>query len=324
MTATERLSGRNHPVVIAHRGASGYLPEHTLAAKALAHVQGADYLEQDLVATRDGRVIVCHDLYLERITDVASVFPRRSRADGHFYAIDFAWPEIERLRVVVRPADCTAHQAADAPWLLSDCRISTFEAELTAIQELNRRYGREAGIYPEIKHPQWHAEHGVDLTEIALGILADFGYRDDSCRAYLQCFDGTELQRLHGGKRTRLPLIQLVGRSTDPSQLTVPGLQEIAGYAAGIGANYRQLIVADGTGGAEPGPIVSAVREAGLLLHPYTFNRESLPPFVRSMEELLGVVLRQLRPDGLFCDFPDIAVRLRSELEAAAAADEPR
>ena len=92
----------DRPLVIAHRGASGYLPEHTAEAKALAYGMGADYLEQDVVATRDAKLIVMHDVALDAVTDVASVFPARARSDGRYYAIDFDLAEIQRLRVIER------------------------------------------------------------------------------------------------------------------------------------------------------------------------------------------------------------------------------
>lgn len=85
-------------VVIAHRGASGYLPEHSLPAKAMAYAQGADYLEQDLVMTKDNELVVLHDHYLDRVTDVAERFPDRARKDGRYYAIDFTLPEIKSLK----------------------------------------------------------------------------------------------------------------------------------------------------------------------------------------------------------------------------------
>jgi len=89
-------------IVIAHRGASGYLPEHSLPAKAMAYAMGADFIEQDLVLTQDNRLVVLHDLYLDAVTDVALVFPDRGRRDGHFYAIDFTLAELRRLALTER------------------------------------------------------------------------------------------------------------------------------------------------------------------------------------------------------------------------------
>jgi glycerophosphoryl diester phosphodiesterase len=293
-----------YPAVIAHRGASGYLPEHTLTAKALAHEQGADFLEQDVVATRDRRLIVCHDLTLERVTDVASAYPGRARADGRYYVIDFDWDEIASLQVVLDP------QSRQEP-LRDDMRISTFEDELEAIRGWNRDAGREAGVYPEIKEPRWHAEHGIDLTKSVLGVLHDFGYRDASSKAFVQCFDATALRRCREELDSALRLIQLIARDADPFHLTPAGLAAISGYASGIGLNYRRLFDAGATGRIVTSPVVEWVREAGLLLHPYTFSRDGLPDYAEDLEGLLELVFERIRPDGVFCDYPDVAVKLR-------------
>jgi glycerophosphoryl diester phosphodiesterase len=130
-------------IVIGHRGASGYLPEHTLEAYALAHGQGADYIEPDLVRTRDGAFLCLHDIYLEPTTDVATVFPGRARADGRFYAADFTLEEIRRLRVRERlerrfPRDASRFAAP------------TFEEMIELVAGLNRTTGRGGGVYPEV------------------------------------------------------------------------------------------------------------------------------------------------------------------------------
>src|SRR5688500_11476691 len=153
-------------LVIAHRGASGYLPEHTIAAKAYAHALGADFIEQDFVLSKDAVPIVLHDIYVDPVTDVASRFPNRKRADCRYYALDSTDAELKQLRVTERfnaktgkrvfPQRCPAHQ--------SSFELSTFEEELQLIQGLNRSTGRVAGIYPEIKQPKWHRAHGHDIS----------------------------------------------------------------------------------------------------------------------------------------------------------------
>ena len=133
------------PLVIAHRGASGYLPEHTLAAKALAHRMGADYLEQDVVASRDDQLIVLHDIYLDRVTDVAERFPGRARADGRFYARDFDTVELKQLRAWERMnEDGTAVFPDRFPAKSGEFQLHTLSEELRFIRHLNARSGREA------------------------------------------------------------------------------------------------------------------------------------------------------------------------------------
>jgi glycerophosphoryl diester phosphodiesterase len=161
-------------IVIAHRGASGYLPEHTLAAKAVAHAMGADYIEQDVVLSRDGVPVVLHDIQIETVTDVATMFPGRARADGRFYAIDFSLDELKALTVMERADERGEQVFPDRfPRGASSFRIPTLAEEIELIQGLNLSTGREAGIYPEIKAPAWHRAQGQDISAIVLGVLAD-------------------------------------------------------------------------------------------------------------------------------------------------------
>src|SRR5688572_10121230 len=155
-------------LVIAHRGASGYLPEHTLEAKALAYGLGADFLEQDVVATRDSQLVVLHDLHLDDVTDVALRFPERCRADGRHYVIDFDLAELQRLTVSERrgAGAAAARFPGRFPLDKGAFRIATLDQELDLIEGLNRSMRRNVGIYPEIKHPQWHREQGIDLARL--------------------------------------------------------------------------------------------------------------------------------------------------------------
>ena len=168
------VAAETRPIVIAHRGASGYLPEHTLAAKAYAHALGADFLEQDLVLTKDDVPVVLHDIYLDTVTDVAVRFPERKRADGRFYVLDLTLAELKQLRVTERfNAKSGARVFAGRfPAGQAEFRVSTLEEELQLIQGLNRSTGRAVGIYPEIKQPQWHRAHGHDISKIVLPLLA--------------------------------------------------------------------------------------------------------------------------------------------------------
>jgi glycerophosphoryl diester phosphodiesterase len=304
----------SHPiVVIAHRGASGYLPEHTLEGKALAYGQGADYLEQDVVATRDDTLIVLHDIVLEQVTDVAQRFPERRRADGHWYAIDFDIDEIRQLVVLgrARPSGQQPRKSTER------YRIPTLEEELTFVRRLNDATGRRVGVYPEIKHPRWHRSHGIDLARLMTEQLARFGYSGRDDLAYVQCFDAAELRRVRDELGCALPLIQLVEDSADFAELlSRHGLQDLSRYAQGLGPSWLQLLdqatIADG-GRPAPGALADAAREQGLLLHPYTFKREGLPAFAPTLEALLELFYGVICVDGVFCDFPDVAVRVRGE-----------
>ncbi len=156
-------------LVIAHRGASGYLPEHTLPAKAMAYAQGADYLEQDVVMTRDDQLIVLHDHYLDRVTDVAQQFPSRHREDGRYYAIDFTLAEIKQLHFTegfhLEGKKQVQNYPGRFPMNRSDFRIHTLAEELAFIQGLNHSTGKNIGIYTEIKSPWFHRKEGKDISK---------------------------------------------------------------------------------------------------------------------------------------------------------------
>jgi glycerophosphoryl diester phosphodiesterase len=300
-------------IVIAHRGASGYLPEHTLAAKALAYGLGADFLEQDVLASRDAELVVLHDLHLDDVTDVAQRFPGRHRDDGRHYVIDFDLAELQTLTVFERrrPGSDEARFPQRFPVATGIGHVVTLDQELQFVQGLNKSTGRRVGIYPEIKHPRWHFEHGIDLAQLLLTKLETFGYTEFDDAVYLQCFDADELRRVRNDLRCKLKLIQLVGTEpADADVLTPERLRVIAAYANGLGPNHSQLL--QGQGGR---PRVTSVArwasDAGLQVHPYTFRADELPPYVSSLEHLLEIFLVDIGVQGVFCDHPDVAVRVR-------------
>jgi glycerophosphoryl diester phosphodiesterase len=302
------------PIVIAHRGASGYLPEHTLAAKALAYGQGADYLEQDVVATRDGRLVVLHDLFLDDVTDVAQRFPARRRDDGHYYVVDFDLEELESLRVFERraPGSAKAKWPRRFPVEHGLFGIATLSDELRLIQGLNRSTGRAVGVYAEIKEPAWHRAHGIDLTALLLAELAEFGYSRATDLAFVQCFDAAELERAKGELGCELRLVQLVGHEPKyAALLTRDGLRRVADYAYGLGPHHSQVVAARAGGPARPLELVEHAATAGLRMHPYTFRRDELPAYADSLEEWLEIFIVEAKVDGVFCDHPDVAVRVR-------------
>ncbi|MDJ0938938.1 MAG: glycerophosphodiester phosphodiesterase [Woeseiaceae bacterium] len=304
------------PVIIAHRGASGYLPEHTLPAKALAYAMGADYLEQDVVATRDDELLVMHDIHVDRVTNVADVFPGRARDDGRFYVRDFDLAELRRLSVWERMnPDGTAVYPERFPARSGSFRVHTLGAEIELIRGLNASTGRVAGIYPEIKRPAWHKEQGVDIAPIMLELLTREGYTTRDDPVFLQCFDAAEVRRLREELKTDLKLIQLIGdnswkeSTTDYHALrTDAGLDEIARVADGIGPWLEQLYVVD-DGRPRSTGLVERAHARGLAVHPYTFRMDSLPEGFASFDGLVGFVIGELGADGLFTDFPDLARR---------------
>lgn len=323
-------------VVIAHRGASGYLPEHTLPSKALAYQQGADYLEQDLVMTKDDRLIVLHDHFLDRVTDVAEKFPGRARADGRFYAIDFTLAEIKSLKFTegfdIKDGEKVAVYPLRFPLWASDFRIHTFEEELEFIQGLNKTMKRNVGIYPEIKAPWLHRAEGKDISTKVLEVLKAYGYDSRDDNVFLQCFDANELKRIKSELLPKmgmdLPLVQLIARTDweETFEKDVTGklvnysydwmfekeaMKKIAEYADAIGPQYPMLLEPEQSLKEHRIILSSMGKEAhenGLLIHPYTLRADALPPYAKSMDELLEIMYDQVEVEGLFTDFPDLAV----------------
>lgn len=308
-------------IVIAHRGASGYLPEHTLEAKAMAHAMGADYIEQDVVMTRDDRLIVLHDITLDRTTDVAEKFPGRARADGRHYAIDFDLEEIRRLGAGEGSRMRDGRREAAFPGRFppgrSSFRVPTFEEEIELIQGLNHSTGRDVGIYPEIKRPRFHRDEGKDISMAVAAALKAYGYDDGRDRAFLQTFDYDELKRIREevfpAVGIEVGLVQLIDdRPVWPWMLEEDGMRRLARHADGVGPPHALVVDPVSrldrivlTGLAE------RARAAGLVVHPYTFRLDpgQVPAYAGGFEELLRIHYFEAGVDGLFTDFPDRAVR---------------
>lgn len=293
------------PVVVAHRGASGYLPEHTLEAKALAHAMGADFLEQDVVLTKDDVPIVMHDIHLETICDAAKVFPDRKRSDGHYYAIDFTFDEIKQLHANERINLKTgkAFYPNRFPLGASSFQIPSLEEELQFIQGLNKSTGRVAGIYPEIKQPKFHRKEGHDISAIVLPILRKYGYATKQDPCWIQCFEFDEVKRI----RTELGwegLLLLLGGKDDPVQFA-----DVAKYADGIGPALGAIVAGKSKADRKVTDFMKHAHEAKLIVHPYTLRADELPKWADSMDDALEVLFSEAHLDGLFTDFPDQAVK---------------
>lgn len=299
------------PIVIAHRGASGYLPEHTLPAVTAAHLMGADFIEQDVVLSKDNQAVVLHDIHLEATTDVASKYPARRRADGHFYALDFTVTELKSLEVSER-----RNGQGDAvfntrfPVVNAGLHIPTLEEEIQFIQGLNTSLQRTAGWYIELKKPAFHAGEGYDIAKVVLETLARHNLDSAVSSVFLQCFDLNTLRYLRTDLATSLPLIMLIGDNAwgeaphmDYDWLrTNEGLFAISQIADGIGPWVNQLI--DTRSGYAD--LVARAKAHDLLVHPYTLRKDALPHGVKTLEELHELLFVQLGVDGVFTDFPDL------------------
>ncbi len=306
-------------IVIAHRGASGYLPEHTMAAKAMAYAMGADYIEQDIVMTMDDQLVVLHDHHLDQVTNVQETFPDRHRADGRYYVIDFTLEEIRTLRVTERYNVSNNNKKAvfadRFPINKSRFSVHTLAEEIELIQGLNKSTGGDVGIYPEIKSPQFHLDEGKDISEAVLQTLKTYGYTDKTDKVFLQTFDYNDLKRIHDDLMPalgmNLNLIQLMENS-DVYQWMVAddGFQTVAKYADGIGPDINMIVSpASKPATLDISSLVADAHANGLAVHPYTFRKDSIaiPAYADSFDSLLDIFFNKADVDGIFTDFPDKA-----------------
>lgn len=304
------------PIVIAHRGASGYLPEHTLPAKALAHAMGADFIEQDVVLSKDGVPVVLHDIHLDATTDVAERFPDRIRGDGRYYAIDFTLAELRELRAHERrnrKGDAVYPKRFPAGEGLSG--IPTLREEIAFIEGLNHSRQQQAGLYIEMKGSTFHREQGQDLPAAVWRVLKETGWDKRKDQVFLQSFEPDDLRYLRQELACELPLIQLIAENSwseagpldYDAMRTDEGLREIAIYADGIGPWIMQLYQGkNGDGSQQLSELVAMAHTHGLLVHPYTFRADELPTGISSFEELHQIFFSELGIDGVFTDFPDL------------------
>jgi len=307
-------------IIIAHRGASGYLPEHTLSAVAFAYALGADFIEQDVVLSKDSHPIVLHDIHLDQVTNVKDKFPHRSRADGRWYARDFDLLELKLLTVNER-AHLDGSGAVFSkrfPYGQGNFQIPTLQEEIDLIKGLNQSTGRNVGIYPEIKKPAWHMQEGADISKLVLEVLSKNDYRSPTDSIFLQCFDSKELKRIKNTLNSSLRLIQLIGNNTWNESdddynlmLTRQGVKNISSYAVGVGP-YLQLLYQASVANNNIQPTIfnQFVRENNLLMHPYTFRADTVPLAFEDFSEMVIWFSDTLKVDGMFTDFVDKTVNL--------------
>ena len=290
--ATEDAVSSPAKIVIAHRGASGYLPEHTLPAYALAHGMGADYIEPDLVLTRDGHLICLHDIHLQATPNVEQVFSARARDDGRWYAADFTLAEIRRLEAEERLRD-------RFPRGRSRFAVPSFVEMIELVQGLNERTGRKVGIYPELKAPAFHRAEGLPMEEALLEVVERYGYRGSEAPIFVQSFEEESLRRLRE-LGSELPQVFLMAEVEQYRQfLSVEGIRGVAKFADGIGPAKTML---------ERQPeLIGWAHDAGLTVHPYTFRADQVPDRHGSHEAELERYLFELGVDGVFTDYPDRA-----------------
>ena len=293
------------PLIIGHRGAAGHRPEHTLAGYRLGAEMGADYIEPDLVATKDGVLVARHENEIGSTTDAATKFPDRKRTrtiDGTsitgWFSEDFTLSELKTLRARER-LEFRSH-GWDGQF-----EVPTFDEVIQLAQQLGVELGRPIGVYPETKHPTYFRTIGLPLEDRLLAALDRRGWNTADAPVFIQSFE-TNLRDIR--PKTTIKLIQLIERNVPTDE----ELRTITSYADGIGPNTRLVIPAapDGTL-LPPNDLVARAHAAGLLVHVWTLRSE--PVFLsKSYLGDPGAEFRQFRDlqvDGMFTDFPDAAAR---------------
>ena len=307
----------SHPLIIGHRGASGHRPEHTLAGYRLAAEMGADFIEPDLVSTKDGVLIARHENEIGGTTDVAERFPDRKATktiDGQaitgWFTEDLTLAEIKTLRAKERLA-FRSHEF-DGRF-----EVPTFDEVIALAQQLGRELGRPIGIYPETKHPTYFRGIGLPLEQKLLASLEKHGWNRRDAPVFIQSFESGNLKDLR--KLTRVRLIQLVDVRW-PERLTDAGLKAVAEYADGIGPDKQFVIPVRADRTVAPATdLVQRAHAAGLLVHIYTIriDKEFLSPSYEGHPELEFQRFAALGVDGMFTDFPDAAARAFGVIPAA-------
>lgn len=320
------VHGGEKVLIIGHRGASGYRPDHTLESYQLAIDQGADFVEADLVMTKDGVLICRHDCDLGPSTDVAARFADRKRKvtiDGEvidgWLAHDFTLPEIKTLRA--RQPLAFRDQSFDGKFA-----VPTFEEQLELVKSANSKRKQPIGIIPEIKHSTYHAGLGLAIEDRLLTLLSKYGYTTRESPCVIQSFEVDNLQAL--SKQTRVRLLQLIGgpkdipadvlarggRATYADLVTANGLAEVAKYAWAVGPSKANALPA----GADDrltavAPWLADAKRAGLKLIVHTFRNE--PQYLA--KDFGGDPLKEyerwfsIGVDVVFTDFPDTALKAR-------------
>ncbi|MDF7775842.1 glycerophosphodiester phosphodiesterase [Sphingomonas sp. AOB5] len=323
-------------LLIAHRGASGERPEHTLLSYELAIKQGADFIEPDLVPTKDGALVARHENNITDTTDVAAhpEFADRKTTktiDGvkmtGWFTEDFLLSELKTLRAKERlPQLRKGNTAYDG-----QATIPTLEEVIALAKKASAETGRTIGIYPETKHPTYFASIGLPLEQRLVDALEKAGWNRADAPVFIQSFEVENLRRLH--TMTRVRLIQLMAASDGPADNSFPsykamitpeGLRAVAAYAYGIGPEKAMILRATGPATS----LVADAHAAGLKVHPWTFRAENLflnPAFRtgtdmaahgRLSAEILSFL--ELGVDGFFTDYPYIGFQARETYQSAA------
>jgi glycerophosphoryl diester phosphodiesterase len=318
--------GVDAPLVIGHRGASGYRPEHTLAAYQLAIRMGADYVEPDLVSTKDGVLVARHENEISGTTDVADhpEFADRyttkvidGKAVSGWFTEDFTLAELKTLRAKERlPEMRPANTRYDGRF-----EVPTLDEVLDLVERESRRRGEVIGVYPETKHPTYFRSIGLPLEPPLVKELRAHHLDRPNAEVFVQSFEQENLREL--ATQVRVPLVQQISKGQE-ERISPAGLRDIATYADAIGAD-KDLVMPRNAAGetTEPSSLVDDAHALGLDVHVWTMRDENafmarnywngVDPTAKGDAFAEYADFFDAGVDGVFSDHPDTAVAARDE-----------
>jgi glycerophosphoryl diester phosphodiesterase len=285
----------------------------------MAYAQDADYIEQDVSMTKDGHIVVMHDIFLDTNTNAKNIFPNKAEKDGKYHIADFTLNEIKELTVHER-TDKNGKAIFAGRFPETDklpLRVPTLQEEIILIQGLNKSTGKNKGIYVELKKPWTYPDHGEKFAKKVLSILNKYGYNNIDSKCYIQCFDPYMTKYIKNKLNCKLKLIQLIGKNSCKETpgidynrlLTKNGLKNISTYAYGIGPDISQLFTNyEKSPNLELNNVTKWAHDDGLKIHPYTLRKDDLPEGV-TYDEVCRLLFKKAKVDGMFTDFPDLGVK---------------
>ncbi|MDD9950191.1 MAG: glycerophosphodiester phosphodiesterase [Zetaproteobacteria bacterium] len=311
--------------VIAHRGAAGYIVEHTAPALAMAAAMGADFIEPDVVVSKDGVLMVFHDIVLDHTCDVAKKFLHRKRNDGKYYVMDFTYAELKSLRVHERFAHTEMKKRF--PQDAAQFEMLSLEEWLGIVKGLEVSVQRPLGKIFELKEPKFHRQHGYDMLALFADFLRKHNLNHVSPQIYVECFEPTalvELAQVHGVVANLVQLMSLASEWHQPGQSspadytwmqTDEGLRSVKSYAMAIAPSLAMLYEHKEVGTIISRELSSRARKHGLKVFPYTVRKDALPQGFQDLEQIHRFLVVDEKVDGFFTDFPDLAVAYLARLK---------